>query len=241
MNKFNSLRNKVVVITGAAGGLGRTVTNDFAKQGAKLILVGRKIDSLATLGKELDIPQENWIPMAVDLFEKDSAQKLMDAAMSTFGSVDILVHLVGGWMGGKSIHQVTEEEITTMLEQHLWTTFFLSRVFVPRLIENKWGRIIVVSSPNAEIPPAKGLPYSVSKSAQEALMLTLAAELKGSGVTANIIQVRSIVLNWEHEEVPSSKKHTGTSPSEISAAILYLSSQEAGNINGARIPLYGNP
>lgn len=74
--------------------------------------------------------------------------------------------------------------------------------------------------------------------AQEALMLTLARELVGSGVTANILQVRTIDAKYERDEQPMPKNANWTTPEEITAAILYLCSDEAHVVNGARIPLY---
>jgi NAD(P)-dependent dehydrogenase (short-subunit alcohol dehydrogenase family) len=126
-----------------------------------------------------------------------------------------------------------------MLNQHLWTTFHLAQAFVPHLVENRWGRIIVVSSPLASNPPANMAPYVVGKAAQEALMLTIARETAGSGVTANILKVRTIDAKHERDREPSAKNANWTTPEEITKAILYLCSDEAQVVNGARIPLYG--
>ncbi len=104
---------------------------------------------------------------------------MLDAAVEKFGRVDILLHFVGGHIGGKPVTQVSEAEITTMLQQHLWTTFYLAQVFSAHMVKNGWGRMIVISSPSAGAPPAKGLPYAIGKTAEETLMLTLAEELKG--------------------------------------------------------------
>jgi NAD(P)-dependent dehydrogenase (short-subunit alcohol dehydrogenase family) len=118
-----------------------------------------------------------------------------------------------------------------MLGQHVWTTFHLFQAFAPQLAKNKWGRVIIVSPSTVSNPlPGRGL-YTAAKAAQENLLLTLAAELKENGVTANIIQVRAI-------EEDASRKGTGTTPDEIVAAMLYLFSEEASKLNGARIPLY---
>ncbi len=127
-----------------------------------------------------------------------------------------------------------------MLHQHLWTTFYLAQAFVPRLVSNGWGRIIVVSHPNVSTPPANVTPYTIGKSAQEALMLTLAAELKDTGVTANILRVRTIDVKHERDREKTPKNASWTTPEEICAAILYLCSDEAGMVNGAMIPLYGS-
>ena len=101
------------------------------------------------------------------------------------------------------------------------------------------GRIVVVSSPLASNPPAKMGPYVVGKAAQEALMLTIAKEVAGSGVTANVVQVRTIDAKHERDQSPSSKNASWTTPEEITAAILYLCSEDGKVVNGARLPLYG--
>jgi NAD(P)-dependent dehydrogenase (short-subunit alcohol dehydrogenase family) len=110
---------------------------------------------------------------------------------------------------------------------------------LPHLVANGWGRILVVTSPVAGNPPAKMAPYAVAKAAQEALMQTIAREVAGTGVTANMLQVRTIDANHERQTQPSPKNANWTTPEEIAAAILYLCSEEAGVVNGARIPLYG--
>jgi NAD(P)-dependent dehydrogenase (short-subunit alcohol dehydrogenase family) len=147
---------------------------------------------------------------------------------------------VGGWIGGKPVPQVAAKEVTTMLVQHLWTTFHLAQAFSPNMVANGWGRIVIVSSPSVASPPAKAAPYSIGKSAQEVLIITLAEELNSTGVTANILRVRTIDIKHLRESQPSSKTASWTTPEEISAAILYLCSDEAGIVNGARIPLYGS-
>ena len=84
-------------------------------------------------------------------------------------------------------------------------------------------------------PAEKSAPYAIAKAAQETLMLTLAREIRGTGVTANVLQVREIDV--QPERTP--KKPSRTTPEEITAAILYLCSEQAQTVNGARIPLYG--
>jgi NAD(P)-dependent dehydrogenase (short-subunit alcohol dehydrogenase family) len=104
---------------------------------------------------------------------------------------------------------------------------------------NGWGRIIAVSSPLASRPAAKMSPYIIAKAAQEALLLTLAQEIKGSGVTANLLQVRTIDVKGEKVSKPTPENAAWSTLPEIMAAVMYLCSEEAGSVNGARIPLYG--
>ena len=100
---------------------------------------------------------------------------------------------------------------------------------MPLLEKSKWGRVVTVSPSAVSNPLAKRGAYTAVKAAQETLMLTLAAELKESNVTANIIQVKAIDVE---------NKGTGATPDEIVAAMVYLFSEEASKISGARIPLY---
>jgi 3-oxoacyl-[acyl-carrier protein] reductase len=114
------------------------------------------------------------------------------------------------------------------------------QAFVPYLVRNKWGRVVMITSPYAARPNAKGGPYAIGKAGQEALMLTLAQELKGSGVTTNLLQAKSIDAKREKVSSPSPDNASWTTPEELTAAILYLLTDEAGTVNGAKMPLYGS-
>jgi 3-oxoacyl-[acyl-carrier protein] reductase len=236
-----SLENRVVVITGATGGLGRVVAYCLAESGTRLALVSSSAEKLEALERELNLSQGQVLSFAVDLSQPEAAQSVLDTVTSRFGHADILLHFVGGWTGGKSVAQVAVDDLSTMLQQHLWSTFYLAQVFGPHLVANGWGRVIIVSSPNVATPPANGAPYTIAKSAQEALILTLAEELKGTGVTVNALRVRTIDVQHERDTKLSDRTATWTTPEEIAAAVLYLCSDGAGMVNGARIPLYGSP
>jgi NAD(P)-dependent dehydrogenase (short-subunit alcohol dehydrogenase family) len=223
-----SLEKRVAVITGATGNLGRVVAKHFAEQGARLALLGTNTERLAQLTRELNLNAERAFTHSVDLRNSHATQAAAKAVIAQFGRVDILLNLVGGWTGGKAVAQVAASDVDDMLQQHLWTTFHLAQAFVPHLVANQWGRVIVVSSPTATYPPAHASPYAIAKAAQEALMLTLAQELKHSGVTANILQVKAI--DTQHEQP---KTASWTTPEEIAATILYLCSDEAQGVNGA--------
>jgi NAD(P)-dependent dehydrogenase (short-subunit alcohol dehydrogenase family) len=235
------LENRVVVITGATGGLGRVVTRSLAAQSARLVLLGRRAERLEQLAREIGLTEGCYLAQSVNLSDPEAVETVAQTVVSKFGKIDALLHLVGGWSGGKSVVEVDPGEVSDMLQQHVWTTFHMAQAFVPHLIVNNWGRFIVVSSPFAASPRAKGAPYAMGKAAQEALMLTLAQELKGTGVTSNILLVKTIDVDHARENVPSAKNAYWTTPEEISNAILYLCSDEARMVNGARLPLYGSP
>jgi NAD(P)-dependent dehydrogenase (short-subunit alcohol dehydrogenase family) len=160
--------------------------------------------------------------------------------MAKFGRIDILLHLVGGWTGGKSLFSAGCDDLTFMLNQHVWTSFNVTQVFVPHLVKNGWGRVIMITSPFAARPNARGGPYAIGKAGQEALMLTLSEELRGTGVTANLLQARTIDGKREKVSAPTLDNAAWTTPEELTAAILFLLSDEAGVVNGAKIPLFGS-
>jgi 3-oxoacyl-[acyl-carrier protein] reductase len=220
---------RTIVITGATGVLGNKTAQAFAARGHVLALLDNDQNKLDSLVRDLNLPDDRLFTSIVDLRDGQAVHAAAEAVSAKFGNVHALIHLVGGWVGGKTLPETSEEDLNFMLGQHMWTTFHLFRAFSPKLAESKWGRVIVVSPSTVSNPPVKRGVYTASKAAQENLVLTLAAELKESDVTANIIQVRAIDVD---------NKGTGTSPNEIVAAMLYLFSDEAGRITGARIPLY---
>ncbi|MGC8781444.1 MAG: SDR family NAD(P)-dependent oxidoreductase [Anaerolineae bacterium] len=236
-----SLEDRVAVITGATGGLGRVVARRLAEEGARLALISSDQHRLAALSSELGLPAERWLAHAADLSIPADAQAAAAAALAKFGRMDILLHLVGGWTAGKTVLQTPVEEVAAMLQQHLWTTFHVVQAFVPHLVANGWGRIMAVSAPAATRPAAKAAPYAVGKAAQEALLLTLARELTGSGVTVNLLVVRAIDAQGRRDRERTAETANWTTPEEIASAIVYLCSDAAGVVNGAHIPLYGAP
>jgi NAD(P)-dependent dehydrogenase (short-subunit alcohol dehydrogenase family) len=220
---------RTIVITGATGGLGRKTAEVFAARGYSLALLDRNQDKLDVLTGDLNLPAARIFASVVDLRDAEAVRATAEAVAAKFGGAHAIIHLIGGWVGGKTLMEGDAKDLDFMLGQHAWTTFHLFQVFTPQLIKNGWGRVMIISASTVPNPPGKTGIYTAAKAAQENLVLTLAAELKENGVTANIIQVRAI-------DVENSGK--GTTPDEIVAAMLYLFSEEASKVNGARIPLY---
>jgi NAD(P)-dependent dehydrogenase (short-subunit alcohol dehydrogenase family) len=222
-------QGRVVVITGATGALGKKAAQAFAASGQYLVLLDHNQDKLDALRRDLKLDEDRLFASVVDLRNGDAVRATAEAVAAKFGAVHALIHLVGGWVGGKTLVEGNPQDLEFMLGQHVWTTFYLFQSFAPQLVKSGWGRVMIVSASTVPNPPGKTGIYTAAKAAQENLVLTLAAELREQHITANIIQVRAIDV--EH-------KGTGTTPDEIVAAMLYLFSDEASKINGARIPLY---
>jgi NAD(P)-dependent dehydrogenase (short-subunit alcohol dehydrogenase family) len=238
-----SLDDRVAIVSGAGGPLGRVVARDFAAMGARLLLVGRHREPLeqlaASIGDTTGVPDDRIVVHPADVSTADGASEVASAALDRFGRIDVLAQFVGGWRGGTPIVEVDPADITAMLDQHLWVTFHLVRAVVPSMTERRWGRIVIVSATSATAPVAKMGPYAAAKAGAETIILTLARELAGSGVTGNVIQVRAIDAEHERDREPSSRTASWATPEEISAAVAYLCTDPGGRVNGARIPLFG--
>ena len=157
-----AIQNKITVISGATGGLGRVVAREFAEQGAKLVLVGTNAERLAQLVAELKLNPESYVTVVADLTQSGAAQEVLEAALAKFGRVDILFNFIGGWIAGKPVSEVAPQEVENMLAQHFWTSFNLAQAFIPHMLENHWGRYVVISTPSvgAHQPTACLIPWA---------------------------------------------------------------------------------
>jgi NADP-dependent 3-hydroxy acid dehydrogenase YdfG len=234
----------IALITGATGGLGHVLAPDLVAAGYDLALFGSNEQRLSALGSDLGLADERRIEVAVDLKDAKATSAAIDSVYARFGRVDVLAHLVGGWTGGTSIADAGDEPYASMIDQHLWTSLNMVRALSPRMVEAGSGRIVAVSSPLALRPIPGMAAYAVGKAALEALFATLAQELAGTGVTTNVVRVRTIDnahardANSHGSDSRPATNANWTTPEEISAAIRYLISDDARVVNGEALGLH---
>jgi len=231
--------DRVVLITGATGALGRVAARTFAADGARLGLAGTERGRLAEVAAEAGISDDHWVPAIGNLREAAAARTAVGAVIERFGRVDVLLHLVGGFVPGAPILELDEDRLRSMLDQHLWTTLHAVRAVLPGMVERGWGRILAVTSFTTVTTPARAGIYATTKGAQETLLKVLAKECAGTGVTVNLVAVRAIDTEHVRDTEPNPKTAGWTTPEEIVATLRFLASDAAGRINGARIPLDG--
>jgi NAD(P)-dependent dehydrogenase (short-subunit alcohol dehydrogenase family) len=228
--------DRVVLITGATGVLGRETARVFADDGARLGLAGTDGDRLQSVARDLGLTDDRWVAAVGDVRQRDGARSAVETVTTAFERVDVLIHLVGGYAAGTAISELDPADVAGMLDQHLWTTLHLAQAVIPGMVERGWGRVLAVSPPVATEPPAKMGPYAIGKAAQEVLLRTLAREVGGTGVTVNLVIVKAIDEKGVRETDP--KKASWTAPNEIAATFRFLASDEAAAVTGARLPLY---
>ena len=126
-----------------------------------------------------------------------------------------------------------------MVRLNLRSAFLLSRAVLPPMLEAGWGRIVHVASKTAVVPRARQAAYAVSKMGLITLTEVIAAEVKGTGVTANVVLPSIIDTPANRRMMPKADPARWVPPEQIAATMRFLCSDDAGSINGARIPIYG--
>ncbi len=229
----------VVLITGATGPLGRAAAARFAADGARVALVGRDRARLEAQAAETGLAPDAWMAVEADASNPSAVPAMVDAVVARFGRIDVLLHLLGGYVGGTPVADVDPDELRTMIDRHLWSTFHVVRAVLPGMVERGFGRIIGVSSTFATTPPAGLSSYAVAKAAEEVLLRTIARETAGTGVTANVVVVRTIDTDHVRETAPTPKNASWATPEEITDALVYLASPASAAVTGVRLPLDG--
>ena len=220
-----------VLVSGARGALGSAVTDVLLGTGYTVTGVGRRATTAAR-------DRFHWL--SSDLSSSAAAAALISDALSLTGSLDAVVHTVGGFAADGPVQATTDATWDTMLQQNLNSAFYLFRAVLPHFIERRQGRLLAIGT-RTVAQPAPGLSaYTVSKSALHALVRTLALELKGTGVTANIVMPSVIDTAANRQAMPAAHFETWVKPEAIAKCLLWLASAESAEISGAEIPIYGN-
>jgi NAD(P)-dependent dehydrogenase (short-subunit alcohol dehydrogenase family) len=218
-----------IAVAGAGGGLGPHVVKALAAEGAWVAATDRSEDLLQSCSAHLGHG------VTADLSTEEGAR----AWAAEVGDVDGLLHLIGGWRGGKNVEEMDFADLE-LLELLLFRTLvYTTRAFAPALKRaGENGRFATVSSSVVGKPTAGNAAYAATKAAAEAWTKTLAAELAETGGTANIVAVNAIVTPQMREENPDKAYKTFTDVGEIAQALVYLCSDDARKMNGQHLRLH---
>ena len=228
-----------VLVTGATGSAGRAVTRRFAADGARVAVNGSNRERLDALIAELHLPEGRVVPVEGDLIDASAAREVVAAAEAALGRIDVVAHLVGGYAGGTKVVDLDPDELRSMLDQHVWTTLHLLQAAVPGMVERGFGRIVAVTATVTTNPGPRAAAYAAAKSAEEALVRTLAREVASKGITANLLAIRTLDDAKARAEQPNAKTASWTTPDELAGVIAWLASPAAASVNGQRIALDG--
>jgi NAD(P)-dependent dehydrogenase (short-subunit alcohol dehydrogenase family) len=226
-------KDKVVLVTGADGGLGSHVTQALLDAGATVVGTSRKIQQSA-----FSSPRFTALPAELSTLE--DAKKLLDQIVARFGKLDVLAHTVGGFAGGHSVAETDDATFQRMFDINLNSLFHMLRAAVPVLRQTGSGRIIAIGS-RAALEPGAGVgAYSASKAAMVSLIRTVALENKDAGLTANVILPGTMDTPANRAAMANADFSKWVRPSTIASLITWLAGDAGKDVNGAVIPVYGS-
>ena len=229
----------VALITGAVGNLGFATAQAFQAAGHHTVLVDRSADRLRDAFKSITESPDHLLAGGVDLSVPASLSKLVETTLARFGRIDVLVHAVGAWRGGKPVHETDLADWDFLFNVNLRTTLLCCRAVVPQMLKRRRGRIITVASRDGFAGSAGYAAYSASKSAVLRLNESLADELKASNINVNCVLPSTIDTPQNRAALPDADFSKWVEPSAIADVILFLASDASRAINGAAIPVFG--
>lgn len=257
MREVQRFKNKVVVVTGAAQGIGEGVAQAIAAEGAQLVIADRSelvhgvAEELRTSGVELVVSQ-------VDLETYQGATSMIAAALDQFGRIDALINNVGGTIWAKPFQEYEEAQIEAEIRRSLFPTLWCCRAVLPAMIAQQSGVIVNVSS--IATRSIHRIPYAAAKGGVNAMTASLAMEHAADGIRVNAVATggtdappRKVPRNpnplsaqeqvWYQAIVDQTKAsslmHRYGSIVEQVNAILFLASDESSYITGTVLPVGG--
>src|SRR5258708_1040748 len=227
-----AMKGKVVLITGASGGLGVHVTQGFLDAGATVIGTSRNIQQ-----SSFDSP--GFAAMPAEISTPAGATVLVDQLIARFGKIDVLAHTVGGFAGGQSIAETDDATFQRMFDLNLNSAFYILRAALPAMRKTGHGRIIAIGSRPAGDPGPGVGAHSAAKAALVSLIRTVAAENKDAGLTANVILPGTMDTPTNRKAMPNADVSKWVQPANVASLVVWLARDAGGDINGAVIPVYG--
>lgn len=227
----------VVLVAGGTGALGRAVSLAFLAAGARVAVTYRKRDEFAALEASAGPGRGRLEGHAADVSDEAAAKALVAAVRARHGRLDALVNTVGGFAGMRTLWEEDAGALDRMLALNLRPGWALARAAVPVMLAQGRGAIVNVAAQAALAPPAGLAAYAASKSAAVAMLASLAAELKGTGVRVNTILPSIIDTEANRRSMPDADFSTWSKPGEIARVVLFLCSDDARLVHGAGIPV----
>ncbi|VTU34646.1 SDR family NAD(P)-dependent oxidoreductase [Variovorax sp. PBL-E5] len=224
-----------VVITGAAGALGRAVVQHFLDQGARVALIDHRMEHLVNAFPGLDNSQHLLIEADVTAVPAmaDAAQRILTA----FRHVDALIHIAGGFEMGEPVHALSRAAWDRMMNLNAWSFVAVTQALVPSMIERKAGSVVAVTAKTAARGIASMAAYIASKSALQRLVEASAAELAPHGIHVNSIAPSVLDTPANRQAMPDANPDGWVSTVVAARTIGFLASASAAALHGQHLAL----
>jgi NAD(P)-dependent dehydrogenase (short-subunit alcohol dehydrogenase family) len=246
---MNRLSGKVAVVTGGNAGIGEAIAKVFAREGASVVITGRRQGELDRVVSDVVKEQGKAFAVAGSVTDEPHIQETVRRAVQQFGRLDILVNNAGVGDFGKRLHEIDDATWAHVLDVNLTGVFRMTRAVLPQMLKQGKGAIINISS----IASLVGLPtspvYAASKGALDALTRALAIDYANEGIRCNVVNPGLIntpmaaPLMSNPEQLDPILSHypirRAGKPEEVANMVLYLASDEAAWVTGGTFPIDG--
>jgi NAD(P)-dependent dehydrogenase (short-subunit alcohol dehydrogenase family) len=231
--------HRVALITGGTGGLGSAVTGAFLKNGAQVVTTFHSEAGFQELQNSVGAEKTRLTGIRADVTKAAEVQNLVAQTLAQCGRIDILINLVGGYAGGVNVADLPEADWDRMLNLNLKSAFLVCKAVLPQMLQNNYGRLVNTASRGAVEVGAGVSAYAVSKAGVLTLTKALAQEVKGKNITANVVLPGMIDTPVNRQAMPQAMHSKFVRPESIAQTVLFLASEEARDLNGAAVPIYG--
>lgn len=242
--------DRSVIVTGAGSGIGRATALAFSQHGAKVVVADLNAESAAEVTAEIESGGGTAVAVVGDLSEQTVADEVVATALKTFGGIDVLVNNAGIMDSMSAAADVTDAEWERVLRINLTAPFLLTRAVLPHMLEAGRGSLVFTASEASLRGSAAGAAYTASKHGIAGLTKSLAVTYRSKGIRANAIAPGGTITNIRldidknalgPQALAAYMGNVGqpAAAETQAAAILFLASEAAGNINGAILPVDG--
>ena len=234
------LANKVAIVTGGSRGIGRAACLALAREGAKVVVVGRNVESCQKVVAEIEAGGGAALAVQADVSSETDVAAMVNAAKKRFGRIDILVNNAGVNIPYKTVTELSLEEWNRVMATNLTGAFLCSRAVIPVMMAQRYGKIINVSSIGGRQGAAGRTPYRPTKAALINFTECLAAEVKEYGIDVNAICPGPTDTDMMHEITGGKVPSNMAAPDDIAAVMVFLASDESRAITGTAIDALGS-
>jgi len=239
MTPDSRFQNRIVLVAGGTGALGRAVSAAFAREGARVVVTYRKQAEFDAFRSEWKADDSALSGIILDAVDSPAVMQAVDGIVTKWGALDVLVNTIGGYQGGKKVWEDDPSNYDAMMALNLKAGFVLARAVIPTMIRQSRGCIVNVASRAAYGPAPGAALYAASKAGALALFDSLAEEVKPYPIRVNSVVPSIFDTPANRRAMPQADYAIWPKPEEIADVILFLCSEQARVIHGAAIPVYG--
>ena len=232
---------KVVLVTGATGGLGRVVVKLFLEAGETVAAVYRDEARFKELVAYAGGERDTLRGFRADVTLETSIRGMVEAVVERYGRIDALLNLAGGYRGGADIAGTGEDDWNFLMLTNLKSAFLCSKAVLPVMMKAESGRIVFIAARPAveKKGRTKAGAYAVSKAGVVTLTEAIAEEGRKFNIAANCLLPGTIDTPGNRVNLPAADFSKWTRPQDIASVLLFLVSEAALIVSGASIPVYG--